>query len=87
MFLLFFSKKKYYDGSSNLKMIGNDCKLLELNIDVFLDSFLNKDKGETWQSPTATKLRQVLSLYQLFSDLARCISCFSLFLSAVIFVQ
>jgi len=65
------SKKKCYDGSSTLKMIGNDCKLIELNIDVFLDNFISKDKGETWESSSASKLRQLLQLYKLFADLAR----------------
>jgi len=65
------SKKKCYDGSSTLKMIGNDCKMIESNIDVFLDTFISKDKGETWESPSSAKLRQLLQLYKLFADLAR----------------
>uniref|UniRef100_A0A7M6DRA3 Uncharacterized protein n=1 Tax=Clytia hemisphaerica TaxID=252671 RepID=A0A7M6DRA3_9CNID len=36
------SKKKHYDGSEPLKMIGNDCKLLEDNMDVFLTEFVNE---------------------------------------------
>ena len=52
-------------------MIGNDCKLLEANIDVFLDTFIRKDSGETWESNTVIKLKQVLSLYKSFADLAR----------------
>ena len=52
-------------------MIGNDCKLLEENVDVFLDTFLHKELGETWESPSVNKLKQLLSLYKLFADLAR----------------
>ena len=52
-------------------MIGNDCKLLEDNIDVFLDTFIKKESGETWNSPSATKLKQILTLYKSFADLAR----------------
>ena len=44
-------------------MIGNDCKLLEDNIDVFLDTFIKKDCGETWNSQSAIKLKQILNLY------------------------
>lgn len=47
-------------------MIGNDAKILEDNIDVFLNEFLKA--GETWTS--AKKLRQILNLYKLFKDLA-----------------
>ena len=35
-----FSKKKAYDGSETLKMIGNDCLLIEKNFDTMLGSFL-----------------------------------------------
>ena len=52
-------------------MIGNDCKLLESNIDVFLDTFIRKDSGETWSSPSAMKLKQILNLYKMFADHAR----------------
>lgn len=52
-------------------MIGNDCKLLEDNIDVFLDTFLKKDCGESWESPSSNKLKQLLCLYKDFSNLAR----------------
>lgn len=64
-----FSKKKHYDGSETLKMIGNDCKILENNIDTFLDVFV-KERGDDWNSSKSLKLRQVLKLYQLFKDLA-----------------
>ncbi|XP_066930041.1 uncharacterized protein [Clytia hemisphaerica] len=63
----FNSKKKFYDGSKSLKMIGNDCRLLEENI----DAFLNRQSGETLESPSARKLRQVLTLYKDFGELAR----------------
>ena len=71
MYTYCYSKKKHYDGSDTLKMIGNDCKLIEENIDVFLDSFIQKEKGESWESPSAIKLKQILNLYKLFADLAR----------------
>jgi len=63
--------KKRYDGSDNLKMIGNDCKLLEENVDALLDTFIRSNQGETWNSESATKLRQILALYKAFADLAR----------------
>ena len=63
------SKKKYYDGSESLKMIGNDCKLLEDNIDVFLNVFVD-DRQDTWESEKSQKLRHVLQLYKAFRDLA-----------------
>lgn len=65
-----FSKKKSYDGSDTLKMIGNDCKLMEQNIDSFLDVFV-QDREQSWQSQKASSLRHVLKLYQLFTDIAR----------------
>ena len=40
-------------------MIGNDCKLIEQNIDAFLDCFLDKEKGETWESPSADVIQTV----------------------------
>ncbi|XP_066914971.1 uncharacterized protein [Clytia hemisphaerica] len=64
------SKKKSYDGSDTLKMIGNDCKLMEQNIDSFLDVFV-QDREQSWQSQKASSLRHVLKLYQLFTDIAR----------------
>ena len=70
MFTLFYcSKKKHYDGSETLKMIGNDCKLTECNIDTFLDEFV-KERNDLWNSEKSLKLRQVLSLYKSFGDLA-----------------
>nr|XP_047142024.1 uncharacterized protein LOC124816524 isoform X2 [Hydra vulgaris] len=64
----FKSKKKNYDGSETLKIIGNDCKLLELNIDTFLNSFLAD--GENWLDQSTLKLRQILDLYKRFASLA-----------------
>ncbi|XP_047139031.1 uncharacterized protein LOC124814958 [Hydra vulgaris] len=64
----FKSKKKNYDGSETLKIIGNDCMLLESNIDTFLHSFLAD--GENWQDQSALKLRQILDLYRRFASLA-----------------
>ena len=64
------SKKKHYDGSESLKMIGNDCKLLEENIDVFLDVFVT-DRGDSWESEKSQKIRHnILQLYKAFKDLA-----------------
>ena len=67
--ILFYSKKKHYDGSETLKMIGNDCKILESNIDTFLNEFVG-EVGDQWNSEKSLKLRQVLNLYKLFSDLS-----------------
>ena len=67
----FKCKGKQYDGSTSLKMIGNDCKLIEINIKKFLTVFIQKDKQEEWQSKSFEKLRQVHTLYELFSDLAK----------------
>lgn len=50
-------------------MIGNDCKLLEDNIDTFLNALLKP--GETWKSQSAVKLYQTLHLYKKFKDLAQ----------------
>jgi hypothetical protein len=35
-----FSKRKYYDGSSTLKMVGHDCKMLKENCKKFVSHFL-----------------------------------------------
>lgn len=64
----FKSKKKTYDGSETLKMIGNDCKIMEDNIDTFLYQFLKP--VEAWESESCLKLRQVLDFYKVFKDLA-----------------
>lgn len=67
----FKCKGKHYDGSSSLKMIGNDCKLIELNMEKFLTTFIKANSKETWNSKYFEKLRQVNKLYGLFGDLAR----------------
>ena len=64
-------KGKQYDGSSTLKMIGNDCKLIEQNIQKFLVVFLKLDVNETWESKSFEKMRQINTLYQMFKDLAQ----------------
>lgn len=51
-------------------MIGNDCKILEENIDTFLYSFVRTEKGEKWESESCLKLRQILDLYKCFKDIA-----------------
>uniref|UniRef100_A0A7M5WU97 Uncharacterized protein n=2 Tax=Clytia hemisphaerica TaxID=252671 RepID=A0A7M5WU97_9CNID len=65
------SKKKMYDGSDTLKMIGNDCKIFEMNIDKFLDVFIKK--GEKKTSMTYYRLRKISQLYNKFRDIARTI--------------
>ena len=64
-----FSKKKLYDGSDSLKMVGNDCLILEKNADALLSHLLGKN--ETFDSPSAIKLRGCLELYTRWADLAR----------------
>ena len=58
-----------YDGSEKLKMIGNDCLLIEKNCDVLLNELLKTD--ETWDSPNADKLKKCLQVYRNFADLAQ----------------
>ena len=67
----FKSKGKQYDGSATLKMIGNDCKLIELNIKKFLSVFIKSKNGENWNSKSFLKMRQVYTLYELFADLTK----------------
>ena len=38
----YFSKNKYYDGSSTLKMIGQDCLQFESNIEKFVHVFFER---------------------------------------------
>ena len=78
-----FSKKKAYDGSETLKMVGNDCKILESNIDSFLDTFVT-EKNDCWESEKSQKIRQILKLYKAFADLARYVS---LILSCIIYTH
>ena len=52
-------------------MIGNDCKLIEMNITKFLVYFIKKDKNEEWECKSFEKMRQVATLYNLFADLAQ----------------
>ncbi|XP_066932109.1 uncharacterized protein [Clytia hemisphaerica] len=66
----FKSKKKYYDGSETLRMIGNDCKLFEDNIDTFLNVFI-AERNQSWNDESSERLRHVLKLYKRFKDLAR----------------
>ena len=55
-------------------MIGNDCRLMELNIDKFLSFFLRVDKGESINGDEFTKMRHVSILYNKFKDIARLVS-------------
>ena len=50
------SKGKYYDGSTTLRMTGNDCKRLEAGISTFLATFLKTSIGETFHHISATRL-------------------------------
>ena len=63
------SKGKCYDGSDKLKMIGNDCQIIEKNADAMIACLLKP--GEDIQAPTADKLRRVLQLYEKWADLAK----------------
>ena len=67
--ILFLSKQKYYDGSSTLKMIGQDCKQFECNIEKFIQTFLKE--GEDYHSESFAKMRQIVKLYRLFRDLSQ----------------
>ena len=65
----FQSKQKYYDGSSTLKMIGQDCKEMEAQIDKILSKFLREN--ETIHDMSAESLRHISTIYKLFTDLAK----------------
>jgi len=77
----YIRKKKNYDGSASLKMIGNDCKTIEDNIDTFLSTFI-EDKNSTWEAEQSLKLRQILSLYKSFKDLGLALDVIILFRNA-----
>ena len=62
------AKNKCYDGSTTLKMIGADCKLLENNIDKFISHFL-RDK-ETFSDISFERLHHAVALYHSFRDIA-----------------
>ena len=68
-FASFSSKKKYYDGSSTLKMIGRDCKQFESNIEKFVMIFLKE--GENLEHKSFHEMRTVVTLYRMFRDLAQ----------------
>ena len=59
-------------------MIGNDCKILEANIDTFLTIFV-ENEGVSWQSQKSLKLRHILQLYNAWADLAQYIFLFYYF--------
>ena len=48
-------------------MIGNDCKLIELNS----RKFLTTEMDENWKSKSFQKMNQVCTLYDLFTDLTK----------------
>ena len=60
------SKNKYYDTS--LKMIGSDCKQLELNIDKFISTFLGPN--QKIEDKSCEVFRNIITLYRLFKDVA-----------------
>ena len=64
----FASKDKHYDGSKTLKMIGQDCKELEMSIEKFVINFLRH--GEDINAKSAESLRHIITLYKLFADIA-----------------
>lgn len=66
------SKGKYYDGSTTMRMTGNDCKRLEANIDTFLQTFLDTvgDCPEEFASSSATRLDLLRTAVQDFSAIA-----------------
>ena len=64
------SKGKYYDGSSTMRMTGNDCKRLEAGATTFLSTFLVSRRAETFASPSADKLKHIHDLLQDFADIA-----------------
>ena len=63
-----------YDGTGSLKMIGNDCKQLELNINKFLVKFLRD--GEKWSSLTFLSMVQISELYIKLRGITRCVVLF-----------
>ena len=67
--MIFFSKKKLYDGSDTLKMIGNDCLTLESNASALLEHILND--GETFDHAKSKDIRHCALIYKLFADVAR----------------
>ena len=62
------SKNKLYDGSPTLKMIGEDCKQMEKNIEKFVSVFLSE--GQDIKEKSCESLRKIVTLYKLFSDIA-----------------
>jgi hypothetical protein len=64
-----FSKKKYYDGTTKLKLIGQDCKQFEINIEKFVSCFL-KD-GESVADRSFEKIRNFCTLYRMSKDTAK----------------
>ena len=62
------SKKKHFDGNQKLKMIGDDCKKMEVQIDKFLSVFILE--GDTIESKSCEYLKHVLRLYKMFQDIA-----------------
>ena len=62
------SKSKNYDGNGKLKMIGEDCKKMEVHIDKFLSVFI--PDGETINSKSCEYIKHILGLYRMLQDIA-----------------
>ena len=63
-------KGKHYDGSSTMRMTGNDCKRLEANVEAFVSTFLVRTGGETIRDQSATRLYLLQKAVQSFRDIA-----------------
>ena len=66
----FNCKGKHYDGSSTMRMTGNDCKRLEANVEAFVSTFLVSTGGETIRDQSATRLYLLQKAVQSFRDIA-----------------
>ena len=64
-----FSKKKVYDGSDTLKIVGNDCITLEESAAAMLECLV--DPGESINDKKYKDLHNLIKLYKLFKDIAR----------------
>ena len=64
----FRSLKKNYDGNEKIKMTGEDCRLLELNVRKFVEVFC---AGQPLSHPRNETLQHVVKLYTKFHDIAQ----------------
>ena len=56
------TKGKQYDGSTTLRLTGNDCKRLEDNIDRFIETFIHQSSASGGQARTKVELFRELVL-------------------------